>query len=397
MAEKKTHLAVLAVAFRTSITPPCLGLALVGLLAVMLSWRLAGMLLPPTMDATAADIALTNAVTQRDPHFFHAYASSLPARPIANPLVELASIAGDLTDTSNSADVRIGSLLRHPSLFAYWQSVEPIRSLFLTGQRWSTLFYYGTGALLSVAIWAMAGGAISRIVVLRCGRNQAVSLRDAVWHAWRHATDIIMAVVMPVVAIALMAIPLVAVGWLMRLDVGVILSGLLWPLALVVGLLMAVLSLGLLFGWPLMWGAIAAESSDAFDAISRSYGYTYQSPLRYLQYAVWSLMLATLGWILAFYFAEAVVGFAYWSVEWGCGVARLEEIRLANRSAESGALSSGIAIMYFCNQVARSLVTAFIWSFFWSSSAAIYLLLRYDTDETELDDIVQPARPTDVE
>lgn len=397
MAEKKTHLAVLAKAFRASISPQCLGLALAGLLAVMLSWRLVGMLLLPEMDPGSAENLVTGAVNVRDPYFLHGVVAHLPASSGANPIAELALIARELTDTGTSTDVRLAAFLRHPSILVFWQSIEPVRRLFLTGQSWTLLFYYGIGALVSVAIWAVAGGAISRMVVLRCGKGEAVPIRDALAFGWRHATDIIMAVVMPVVAIALMAVPLVAVGLAMRLDLGVVLSGVLWPVALLIGLLMAVLSLGLLFGWPLMWGAIAAESSDAFDAISRSYGYTYQSPLQYLLYAAWALLLATLGWVVAFYFAEAIVGFAYWSVEWGCGAARLAEIRSSSRFNATGALSTGVGLMNLCNQVTLSLVTAFIWSFFWSASSAIYLLLRYDTDETELDDIVEPPAATAAE
>ena len=49
---------------------------------------------------------------------------------------------------------------------------------------------------------------------------------------------------------------------------------------------MALLLLGLAFGWPLMWATISTEGTDSFDALSRSYAYVFQRPLRYLFYVV---------------------------------------------------------------------------------------------------------------
>ena len=63
-------------------------------------------------------------------------------------------------------------------------------------------------------------------------------------------------------------------------------AGALWFLPLLAGLFMAVLLVGLFFGFPLMWATISAEGTDAFDALSRSYAYTYQRPLLYALYSI---------------------------------------------------------------------------------------------------------------
>ena len=82
----------------------------------------------------------------------------------------------------------------------------------------------------------------------------------------------------------------------MNLDVGIVVAGAVWGRRVCYPVcVMAVLSLGMLAGWPLMWGAIAAEDSDAFDAISRSYAYTFQRPLHYLFYACFASFIALLG------------------------------------------------------------------------------------------------------
>ena len=84
----------------------------------------------------------------------------------------------------------------------------------------------------------------------------------------------------------------------MKANLGLLLGGLLWPLALVAGLLMTLLLLGLLFGWPLMWATISAEGTDSFDALSRSYAYVFQRPLHYLFYIMVAAVIGWLGWLL---------------------------------------------------------------------------------------------------
>ena len=70
----------------------------------------------------------------------------------------------------------------------------------------------------------------------------------------------------------------------MRLNVLTLVAGLLWPLVLLAGFLLAIILLGLLAGWPLLWPAISVERGEAFDAASNCYAYVYQRPLHYVFY-----------------------------------------------------------------------------------------------------------------
>ena len=120
------------------------------------------------------------------------------------------------------------------------------------------------------------------------------------------------------------------------------LGGILWPLVLLAGFVMALLLLGALFGWPLMWGAISAEGTDSFDALSRSYAYTFQRPLSYLFYAAVAAVIGWLGWLLVQHFAAAVIWLSYWAAGWGCGQDQLNALMHGskNLSAVAG-LASG--------------------------------------------------------
>jgi hypothetical protein len=255
------------------------------------------------------------------------------------------------------------------------------------------LSYYSLGGLLATAIWAFCGGAITRKSVVQCGLEQSVSMRDALEFARKRWFAIFSAVTLPLVGIVMLAMPFTLLGWLMRLDIGIFVAGALWIFVLMVGGLMAVLCLGLLLGWPLMWGAISAENTDAFDAISRAYAYTFQRPLHYLMYVSTACMLGVMGWLLAWWFSEAVISLSYWSVEFGCGAERVTALRsYVNGEQPSGhlgsAMQSGTVLIRMTTGLTRCLASAFSFSFFWCNAGAIYLLLRHDTDQTELDDVI---------
>ena len=85
---------------------------------------------------------------------------------------------------------------------------------------------------------------------------------------------------------SVLTLPLVIFGLLMKLDLLVMLLSVIWPVALVIGFLMAMLLVGLFFGWPLMWATVGVESTDAFDSLSRAYSYVFHRPLRLLFYVI---------------------------------------------------------------------------------------------------------------
>jgi hypothetical protein len=164
----------------------------------------------------------------------------------------------------------------------------------------------------------------------------------------------------------------------------------LWVPALFGGLLIAILLLGLLFGWPLMWGTISAEErGDVFEAFSRSYSYAFQRPLHYLFYAAVATVYGALAWLLVYHFSEAVIRFAEWSAAWGAGSNRWAEIvRLRDApSLGTGWAVYGVLLMNFGSGFVRTIAAGFGYSLFWCLAAAVYLLLRRDTDETEFDEV----------
>jgi hypothetical protein len=151
----------------------------------------------------------------------------------------------------------------------------------------------------------------------------------------------------------------------------------------------AVLLLGLLFGWPLMWPVISLEEQgDAFEALSRSYSFALQRPLHYLFYLLIASLLGALGVLFVFTFAEAVLGLSMWGISWGTGTARLAT--LASTPVDTDGFSmreGGVWLIGMWSSCIRTVAVAFPFSFFWCSMTAIYLLLRRNVDHTEFDDV----------
>jgi hypothetical protein len=268
--------------------------------------------------------------------------------------------------------------------------MEPVRRWFDPTIPWDQFAFYFLGGLWSLLVWSLLGGAITRAAVVRLGRDERVGLRESLGFAARKLVSIAGAPLLPLAAIFALGIPLFILGLLMRLNIGVALGSLLWLPVGLIGFCMTLFALGLMFGWPLMWSAISAEGSDAFDAISRSYAYTFQRPLQYFVYFLAALVLGLLGWIVVGLIAQSVVQFTLLAVGTGTGDLRLDQLRSALAGTdESGSslLWFGSTLIGFFNRCILGVPLAFTYSFMWSAAAAIYLLLRQDADQTELDDV----------
>ncbi len=267
--------------------------------------------------------------------------------------------------------------------------MEPVRRWFDPSISWDQFAFYGLGGLWSLLVWSLIGGAITRTAIVRLGRDERVGLRESLEFSGRKFFSILGAPLLPLAAVFGLGVPLFVLGLLMRTNIGVAIGGMLWLPVGLVGFSMTLFAVGVLFGWPLMWSAICTEGSDAFDAISRSYAYTYQRPLQYFAYAVGALLLGFLGWVLVGLFCQAIIQFALLAVGTGTGDARLEVLQtaMAEGNSSSWLLEFGGTLMAFLNRCFLGLQVAFAYSFMWTAAAAIYLLLRYHADQTEIDDV----------
>jgi hypothetical protein len=299
----------------------------------------------------------------------------------------------------------------NPLLDPWRQLADPFRRLFDAELTFAGLAFYALCALWALAVWAFFGGAISRIAAVELAREDRPATKTVFAHVRAKFPAYFAAPLMPLVGVLIGIVLLAPIGLLTRFDIMLVGAGLMWPLALIGGLVLTIFLVGLLFGWPLMWGAISAEGMDSWDALSRSYAYVYQRPLHYLFYAGVSSVLGGLGWLFVSGFAALVIYLAAWGVSWTAGGARIDRVEQLNAetplvapglnwpgraelpgsdgdSDSPGMLVSiGAGLIGFWSLCVRMLALGFAYSFFWTSTTAIYFLLRRDTDGTPLDDV----------
>ncbi len=157
-------------------------------------------------------------------------------------------------------------------LGAWMHLGRPVWILFRDGWklRAASLTFLVLAILWAMAVWALFGGAISRVAAVQLAADERIGWVAALRFAASKWLSYFAAPLLPLLGVVLVAIPLAVLGLLVRWNFGVLLAGVLWPLALLGGLVMALLLLGLAFGWPLMWATISTEGTDSFDALSRS-------------------------------------------------------------------------------------------------------------------------------
>jgi hypothetical protein len=272
----------------------------------------------------------------------------------------------------------------------FLQFIRPWREMIGTGVPLTRIAYYAFGALWMLLVWALFGGAITRMAAMRLGREERIGLGEAVRFAVRKLGSYIASPLFPLLGVAMVAVPIFLLGLLIRSDWGALAAGILWVFVLLGGLIITWLLLGLLFGWPLMWVTVSSEQTgDAFEAFSRSYSYTYQRPLHYLFYTVLAVVYGGFCWLVVYHFSEAVIGLCDWPAALGAGSSRWSELMQLrdNPSLGSGVLSIAGYALAAAVALVRAVATGFGYSLFWCLATAIYLLLRYDVDQTEFDEV----------
>jgi hypothetical protein len=282
--------------------------------------------------------------------------------------------------------------------------------------------------LWALAVWGFFGGAISRIAVVQAARNEKVPLTEALAFVRQRFISYFSAPVMPLalilIVILLLAIFGTVVGWIPWVG-EILFAGIFWPLVIIAGLVMAVVLVGLI-GWPLMNPTISAEGSDSFDALSRSYSYVFQKPWHYLWYSVVSLLY---GGVLVFFvglmgslivylgslgFSQApglvseeakndrspayLFQFAPTSFGWRDLLLHENPHATLERDGHYHLTADYQNAISIPNYIGGFLVSAWIWlvfmlvlgfgySYFWTASSIIYLLMRNRVDETDTDEV----------
>ncbi|PHR98733.1 MAG: hypothetical protein COA78_25815 [Blastopirellula sp.] len=280
----------------------------------------------------------------------------------------------------------------NPIIQVWSRFTQPFRAAFNQGKEMTIgkVAYFVFAALWMTAVWSIFGGAICRIAALDLSCGERLGLKGSLVYAGKNFFSYFTAPLFPFVGIFFVALPVVLLGYIARFDdVGVLVSGIFGFIAVICGLIMAFALVPLFLGWPLMWGTISTESSDSFDAVSRTYAYTTQRPFHYLFYVVVAMLIGAFGLFIASLLASLTNHTMDWAFEWGAGANRAAAINNAITGTEpqSDLMEAATSLMMLWKGLIGQIVDCYAFSFFFVSTAGIYLLLRRDVDQAELDEI----------
>jgi hypothetical protein len=268
----------------------------------------------------------------------------------------------------------------------HWAS-QPFLRMFQTSE-WPEWFALLLNGMWTVAVWALFGGAMARIAALYLTQGEAIGPIAALQTAAFRWPSTAGAPLLALLAMLLVAAPLVLSGWLARLDIFALLAAVLWFLALAFGIVVALLAIGLAIGWPLMASAVAVERTDAFDAISRGYAYVFQRPLHALFYLVVSGLLGVATHAAVNFIVDASLGATHRAFFVGAGDERREELERRAPDDDGSVFTSpeetAARMIRFWDRTLAMVALAFPMAYLWPASVGIYLLLRRQIDSTDI-------------
>jgi hypothetical protein len=249
-------------------------------------------------------------------------------------------------------------------------------------------------AVWALVVWSLAAGVLTRMAVAQSARRERTSLRASARFAFRRCVTLVGSPLCPFLFVGLLVLFVyVPIGLIYRAEsVLSVTSAVLGVPALLVALLMANVLVGLALAWPLMPPAVAADEGDGFDALSRSYAYVNQRRIYFLALVVLAWVIGMAGLVFVDLLARLVVELTQWALSFSASGPAIE--RLFHEGAPNVPMGTAPVHSFWLALVA-TLAHAWIYSFFWSAAAVIYLVLRHDVDGTPFQDLAwSEAKPS---
>jgi hypothetical protein len=255
-----------------------------------------------------------------------------------------------------------------PALPGWWQQpIEHAQALWAEicdGSLGRAVLCGGLLLALNSALWCLIGGWIARHEMMARQRGRDDTMEGCVepsattflrgwWKPLLICCPTVLFLALPLL------LPVVLAGWMITGlgGLGALGVSLLLPVVLVADLALLVVALGAV-AWPLMPVTVAAECSDQFDALSRSYSYFFQRPVRFLLLTATALGLAGLPLGVLYLFAEQMMA---WQTD--------------------------------TRQTVFLLAVALSASIFWSLQTLVYLNMRSAIDDVDASEVaVGPPR-----
>jgi hypothetical protein len=273
---------------------------------------------------------------------------------------------------------------------------EPVRlltaallALIEAGSSWTQMIHALLSLIWLLVVWGICGGAIARIAIVQIATMRTTKLIDAARFALQSAGPLILASLCPLIGLASCAVIGAAFGLIYWLPaIGPALAGALLIVPLAVGFVMTLFVAGLVAGWPLLHAAIAGGAEDALDALSRIFGYLNQRLGAVAALVGLAWIEGMLGLAVVDLLTWGVIHLTHWSLDL-TGPAVVTVAFFGPPAASIGAISA--ATHGFWLGLIPLFAHAWVYSFFWTVAAYLYLWLRQDVDGQPMTEIDPPA------
>lgn len=260
--------------------------------------------------------------------------------------------------------------------------------------------------ILTVPAVLIGFTSISRSAALQFAHNADTPWPEALGFGISRARAAFIAVVGPLAGLWGIALFLGMAGAvLLNLPLFNVVGSVFYLFALLAGLAGMVLIIAVVFGTPLILPAIAADNSDAFDAVQRAYAYVFGRTGRTVLYTgtivlqgaitYWLMLLLLLG---AMHFAQASLG-AWVATEGRISILGLtsEEVKaspeltaaLESKEAPTGTYTASYIVRLA--KIALLLVAySYLVSFVATGATVLYLALRRINDGQDMHEVWMP-------
>jgi hypothetical protein len=269
--------------------------------------------------------------------------------------------------------------------------------------------------IIALAVISVSGGAICRIAALQFARGEKPGLTEALRYSIKRFTSFFAAPLAPAGILIFIGVFVFLLGLAGNIPrVGELIVGVGMAFALFAGSLLAVIVIGAVAGFNLMFPAVAYDGSDCFDSISRSFSYVYARPWRMIFYTVIAAVYGSICYtfvrvfaFLSLWITHTLLRLGIWVHNGSGQVNKLTAIwpkpefryLLGSSATATTNWTESVAafLIYLCMLVVVGLVVSFIITFYFSANTIIYSLMRKTVDNTAFEDIYMPFNEAEVE
>jgi hypothetical protein len=249
-----------------------------------------------------------------------------------------------------------------------------------------------------MALWtAVCGGAISRSAACEFSQGVGLEWPRAVGFALTKWKALLGALVGPFAIAWMIMVGMAVAGWvLFSLPVVNLLGALVWPLFLLGGLVVSIVMLAYLVGWPMLVPSVACEGTDAVDAVQHAYSFVLAKPLRLAVYLVillvqMAVLMAVVGAVFWLAINVAQKSGMAWSGARGADTLGALPEHVLHGADEHARWPLARGVVNLWTIVPALLPLAFIASFVWCGSTILYLAMRRVVDGQDVHEIWMPG------